>query len=197
MAKAKKEKTKTKVKVKGAAKAKTKVKAKARGKSAAKPNAKAKAKPAKAKPAKASKAKAKPAKAKSVEAHPEIETADLLFMDGANVPSREERTAALEQSKTQPRYEEVRKLVLEMFRDCYPSTPPETDAKILATDPNEYDLDPSPFYEYLEEKFAVEQDANNEYFGGYGGKIESTIAFLASRWDGKLHRSSEEMSGED
>jgi hypothetical protein len=33
----------------------------------------------------------------------------------------------------------------------------------------------------------VEQDEDNDYFGGYGGTVAQTIEFLAERWDGKTN----------
>jgi hypothetical protein len=75
--------------------------------------------------------------------------------------------------------------VLALFRDCYHGD--ESTAEILDTDPNDFDLDPSMFYELLEDRFGVPQDPANTYFGGYGGTVEATIEFLAARWDGVLH----------
>ena len=172
-------------------------KSKAKSKSS-KSKAKAKAPPvkakAKAKPAKA-KAKAKPAKAPK--AAPAREQVDEFRSYGGKAPSPEERATAVSDSQEAPRFAEVRKLVLDMYRDFYPIDPPETDEKILSTDPNDYDMDPGPFYETLQERFGVASDDNNEYFGGFGGKVETTIAFLTKHWDGKLQQTSEEMSAED
>ena len=33
--------------------------------------------------------------------------------------------------------------------------------------------------------FAVPYDDDNDYFGGYGGPVKQTIAFIAKNWDGK------------
>jgi hypothetical protein len=54
---------------------------------------------------------------------------------------------------------------------------------VLAVDPNDCDLDPSPFYEALEDAFKVEDPTKHE-FAGYGGTIEHTINFIAARWKG-------------
>ena len=78
----------------------------------------------------------------------------------------------------------TQKAVLAIFRQCYPGD--DTDAQILETDPNEYDMDPSMFYEVVEARMGVPQDPKNEYFGGYGGPIRDLVAFLAPRWNGEL-----------
>ena len=44
------------------------------------------------------------------------------------------------------------------------------------------------FYELLGEKYGVEADPENDYFGGFGGPIEKLIAFVESRWDGKTRK---------
>jgi len=79
----------------------------------------------------------------------------------------------------------TQKAVLAIFRECYPGD--DTDAEILATDPNEYDMDPSMFYEVVEDRMGVPQDPKNEYFGGYGGPIRDLVAFLTPKWDGTLN----------
>lgn len=79
----------------------------------------------------------------------------------------------------------TQKAVLAIFRECYPGD--DTDAQILATDPNEYDMDPSMFYEIVEDRMGVPQDPKNEYFGGYGGPIRDLVAFLTPKWNGELN----------
>ena len=161
--------------------------------------------PAKAKPKGKGKGKAKPAvtKAKRARVKPKQHTpvrpeqVDEFRSYGGKAPSPDERAAAVVESQEAPRFAEVKKLVLDMYRDFYPIDPPETDEQILATDPNDYDVDPGPFYETLQERFGVANDETNDYFGGFGGKVETTIAFVTKHWDGKLHQSSEEMSAED
>jgi hypothetical protein len=159
-------------------KARPKAKAKVKAKPKAKANVKAKPK-AKPKP-KATKPKAK-AKAVAVEREEQV---DFFRSYGGKAPGPEERAEAVADSKQSPRYAEVKKRVLELFRSVYPGD--ETDEQILAIDPNDYDMDPSMFYECIEGVFNVPQDPNNEYFGGYGGKIETLIAFLAKHWDGEV-----------
>jgi CBS domain containing-hemolysin-like protein len=70
-----------------------------------------------------------------------------------------------------------------MFEDMYPGD--ESEEQILATDPNDFDVDPSMFYETLQERLGVAYDEDNDDFGGYGGTVAQTITFLAARWDGK------------
>ena len=79
---------------------------------------------------------------------------------------------------------EVEKIVLDTF-DGFSGGSVEDP---LTTDPNDFDLDPVPFYEELSEMFGVPFDDTNDYFGGYGGTIEHTIGFIAERWDGKLRK---------
>jgi hypothetical protein len=63
---------------------------------------------------------------------------------------------------------------------------PRGDAELLAFDPNDVDaMDPSIFYEILQEKYGVTTDPTNNYFGGFGGPIADLIKFVESRWDGK------------
>lgn len=103
---------------------------------------------------------------------------------GIRTGSDEERAAAAKDASAHPMYEKTRKAVLELFRSCYPGD--ESDEEILAIDPNDFDMDPSMFYEVVEDRMGVPQDEENEYFGGYGGPIRDLIAFLAPRWDGEL-----------
>jgi len=56
-------------------------------------------------------------------------------------------------------------------------------ATVLSVDPNDFDLDPSPFYEALEQTFKVEDPSKHE-FAGYGGTLKETIEFIAARWKG-------------
>ena len=82
--------------------------------------------------------------------------------------------------------------VIKAYKQSYPADPPESEQTILDTDPNGFDMDPSPFYEWIEELFGVPQDPDNQYFGGYGGPIRDLVAFLTPRWDGKLRTSDSE-----
>jgi len=76
--------------------------------------------------------------------------------------------------------------ILAMARQLYGD---RTDEELLALDPNDIDaMDPSIFYELLGEKYGVEADPDNDYFGGFGGPIKKLIAFVESRWDGKTRR---------
>jgi hypothetical protein len=74
-----------------------------------------------------------------------------------------------------------------MFREFF-AADDWTEAKILETDPNGFDLDPGPFYEQLEWTFGVESDPDAFYFGGFGGTVAKTIAFINKSWDGKLRK---------
>lgn len=78
----------------------------------------------------------------------------------------------------------VKKEVLGLFEDMY-GDDAAGGGDVLAVDPNDFDLDPGPFYEMLSERFAVPFDDDNDYFGGFGGTLQHTIDFIASRWDGK------------
>ena len=169
---------------------KTKSKSKSSSKAKGKRAAKTEPKPAAKKPA------AKPKARKAPKITP-AEQIDEFRSYGGKAPSPAERAHSLAESQEAPRFAEVKKVVLDLYRDCYPIDPPETDEKILATDPNDYDVDPGPFYETLQERFGVEHDENNEYFGGYGGKVESTIAFLTKHWDGKLRETSQDVFTDD
>jgi len=76
--------------------------------------------------------------------------------------------------------------ILAMARQLYGD---RTDEELLALDPNDIDaMDPSMFYELLGEKYGVEADPDNDYFGGFGGPIKKLIAFVESRWDGKTRK---------
>jgi hypothetical protein len=80
----------------------------------------------------------------------------------------------------------VKAKVLEIVRHIYGDQ--GDDAKLVAFDPNDVDApDPAMLYELLGEVFAVEADGE-ESFGGFGGTVAETIAFIASRWDGKTVR---------
>jgi hypothetical protein len=166
-------KTKAKAKAKpkkAAGKAKGKAKAKAKPKKAAatakpKAKAKAKAKPAKAKPAKAKPAKAKPAKAPAAPA-----STGNGNRGGGN-------------------REQLQREILSMAREIYGD---QSDGQLLALDPNDIDeMDPSIFYELLQERYGVATDPDNDYFGGYGGPISKTIDFIAAGWDGKTNKATE------
>ncbi len=134
-------------------------------------------------PKKASKKKASAAKKKESVASKAL---DWARSSGIKTASRTERASAVKRVEDHPMFDKTHKAVLSLFRSCYPSPDRETDETILETDPNDFDMDPSPFYESVEERFGVPQDPDNEYFGGYGGPIRDLIAFLTPRWDGKL-----------
>ena len=73
----------------------------------------------------------------------------------------------------------VAQLVLQLYQSTV-----DPDAELpnaLAFDPNDFDVDPSPFYEALEETFKVE-DPSKHAFAGYGGTLKQTIDFIAARW---------------
>jgi hypothetical protein len=115
-------------------------------------------------------------------------TLDWARQTGIKTASRAQRAATAKRVEQHPQYKKTRALVLTLFRNSYPSPKKESDATILDTDRNDFDIDPSPFYEFLERRLGVPQDPENEYFGGYGGPIRDLIAFLTPRWDGKLKR---------
>jgi len=145
----------------GTAKAAPKKKGKA-AKPAPKVQAKAKAKPAAAK-AKPAAAKAKPAAAKATSA----------AKPKATTPSG--GSGALLQTE-----------ILAMARQVYGDL---SDDKLLALDPNSIDeMDPSTFYEMIQEKYGIEGDPSNENFAGFGGPIHKLIEFVGARWDGKTRR---------
>ena len=103
---------------------------------------------------------------------------------GLKTGTPKQRAAAASKASQHPMHAKTQKAVLAIFRECYPGD--DTDAQILETDPNEYDMDPSMFYEVVEARMGVPQDPKNEYFGGYGGPIRDLIAFLTPRWNGEL-----------
>ncbi len=67
--------------------------------------------------------------------------------------------------------------VISAFRDFY-AAGDWSEEKILATDPNGFDADPGPFYEQLGDDLGVATDPDNDYFGGFGGTVAKTIAFI-------------------
>jgi hypothetical protein len=80
----------------------------------------------------------------------------------------------------------LRDEILAMARTLYGD---KTDAELLALDPNDIDeMDPSIFYELLTEKYGVQADPDNDYFGGFGGTIAKTIAFVESKWNGATRK---------
>lgn len=145
-------------------------------------NAPKKSAPKTAAPKKKTKAKAKPSKKK------QLDQIDVMRMDGMKVASHEERDASAADASRHPNYARTLAAVLDAFRASFPSDEDETDEQILDIDPNDFDMDPSPFYEYLEARFGVPQDEDEDYFGGYGGSVRDTVAFLTPRWDGKLRK---------
>ena len=85
------------------------------------------------------------------------------------------------------KFTRLQELVLGQFRDMYHVDEEDlSDAQVLEEDPNSYDRDPSEFYEVLQARFAVPPDESNDDFGGYGGSVRDTIAFLLPRWDGEI-----------
>jgi len=76
--------------------------------------------------------------------------------------------------------------ILAMARQVYGDL---SDDKLLALDPNSIDeMDPSTFYEMIQEKYGIEGDPSNQNFAGFGGPIRKLIEFVGARWDGKTRR---------
>jgi hypothetical protein len=173
-------KTKKKSSKKPAAKKKAPVKKAAAGaKGAAKKAAAKKAAPKKAAPKKAAAKKAaapkkkvaakKPAAKKPAPAAEPIEVVEGAAPEADAAPKASLQTE-----------------ILAMARQLYGD---KTDEELLALDPNNIDaMDPSMFYELLGEKYGVEADPNNDYFGGFGGTIKHLISFVESRWDGTTRK---------
>lgn len=179
-------KTTAKAKAKVAAKANAKTKPKGKAKAKGTAGASATSRPSAA--ARRSKPATKPKRPRPAKPVTEMDQMDFMRMDGMNVPSREQRAEAVATAARNPLQVRVEKEMLDAYRLFYPSPgKPEPPAKILATDPNDFDVDPGPFYEYLEERFGVSQDPAQSYFGGFGGTIADAIAFITPRWDGTLH----------
>ena len=127
----------------------------------------------------------KKSKSKKKTAKPKKSTGvEWALGGGLKTGTPKERAAAASKASKHPMHDKTQKAVLAIFRQCYPGD--DTDAQILGTDPNDYDMDPSMFYEVVEARMGVPQDPKNEYFGGYGGPIRDLIAFLTPRWDGNL-----------
>ncbi|MDB4961226.1 MAG: hypothetical protein JWP01_1225 [Myxococcales bacterium] len=128
----------------------------------------AKAPPAAAKPAPRSKAaRARNGHAKPTRARPPSNQTSLPLPEGGGVsPAHRSKVA---------------QHVLQLYQETI--DPDARMPSVLAVDPNDFDLDPGPFYEALEQLFQVE-DATNQAYAGYGGTIEQTIDFIASRWKG-------------
>jgi hypothetical protein len=135
-------------------------------------------------PPKKSKRPTKPKTTKAKAKAKKTTALDWAIGGGIKTKTPRERATAASKAKTHPAHAKTQKVVLAIFRQCYPGD--DTEAQILATDPNEYDMDPSMFYEVVEARTGVPQDPKNEYFGGYGGPIRDLVAFLTPRWDGKL-----------
>ncbi|CAN5672306.1 hypothetical protein BH09MYX1_BH09MYX1_27630 [soil metagenome] len=72
-----------------------------------------------------------------------------------------------------------------IFKGCYGPGADEFKSinDILMVDPNDWDMDPSPFYGTLDAVFGVADKAKHD-FDGYGGIIKKTVAFISSRWKG-------------
>jgi hypothetical protein len=184
-----------KTKKKSSAKPAKKKAAKAPAKKGAKKGAAKKAAPKKAAPKKAAAKKAAPAKAapkkkpaavkaaKAPKAPKEsiAEPIEVVEIEAADQGTDAADVAAPVESKASLQTE-----ILAMARQLYGD---KTDEELLALDPNDIDaMDPSMFYELLGEKYGVEADPDNDYFGGFGGPIKNLIAFVESRWDGKTRK---------
>jgi hypothetical protein len=137
-----------------------------------KPAASATAKPATAKPAAPSKT---PSASRSVKP---------AKIGGATkrAPSNQTSLPLPEAGGVSPAHRSnVAQHVLQLYQETI-----DPDARlpaVLTVDPNDFDLDPGPFYEALEQLFKVE-DTTHHAYAGYGGTIEQTIDFIASRWTG-------------
>lgn len=70
-----------------------------------------------------------------------------------------------------------------IFRGCYGGANFSSIEDVLAIDPNEWDVDPAPFYETLDAVFGV-ADPQKSYFDGYGGRVRDTVDFITKRWKG-------------
>ncbi len=128
-----------------------------------------KAAPKKAAPKKAAPKKAAPKKAAPTKAAPKAPAkAPAPKAPKAPKPAIVEADSSDGSAKAQ---------VISLFRDFY-SADDWAEDKILDTDPNGFDLDPGPFYEQLQEMFNVADDPDSQYFGGFGGKVSQTIAFI-------------------
>ncbi len=75
--------------------------------------------------------------------------------------------------------------VFYIFRGCFGGDDSEFErlVEVLDVDPNEWDMDPSPFYGTLEAVFRV-ADPTKMAFDGYGGTVRDTVKFITSRWKG-------------
>jgi hypothetical protein len=181
MAKKKKAKAKpAKSAKKGAAKSKKSAKpAKASAKAAKAKPAKKSAKPTK-KSAKPAKKTAKPAKAKTAHPQQEIDFEDEGPTFPGGIAPGSNGNGHAKASGVNLTTE-----LMAMARTLYGNKP---DAELLAFDPNDVDaLDPSIFYELIQERFGIEGDESNSYFAGFGGPIKDLIAFVTKRWDGKTN----------
>lgn len=79
--------------------------------------------------------------------------------------------------------------VLNLFEAAFAEEQiPTARSAVLKTNPNRFDTDPAPFYDSLAELFGIPDDETSDDFGGFGGRLEQTIDFIASRWDGTLRR---------
>lgn len=169
-------KTKKQAAGKKPAKKKAPAKKAATAKKAAPKKATPKRKPAAKKPAKKPAPKPKkPAPKKPAKEQIEvIETPDTAPEIGTDAPAAGDSTPSL------------RDEILAMARQLYGD---RTDEELLALDPNDIDaMDPSMFYELLGEKYGVQADPDNDYFGGFGGPIRKLIEFVEGRWDGKTRK---------
>ena len=164
------------------AKRTAKAKPKAKQKAAKKPVAKKSASKSKPKP------KAKPKRA--VKAKPKAATKPK-----PKAPPKPKASIAAAPSDRAGNRDQLQREILEMARELY--GPEQTDAQLLALDPNDIDeMDPSIFYELIGERYGVEADSDNDYFGGFGGPISKLIDFVAKQWDGRTNKTTEMPPGE-
>lgn len=165
---------------KKAAKSKSKAKAAKPAKKAAPKKAAAKKAAPVKKPAAKKPAAKKPPK-EAIEPAEMLEATESESDEGIEVVEASEAPAASSEPNPSLKTE-----ILAMARQLYGD---KTDEELLALDPNDIDaMDPSMFYELLGEKYGVEADPDNDYFGGFGGTISKLITFVDSRWDGKTRK---------
>ena len=137
-------------------------------------------------------------KAAPKKAAPKKATAKKVAAPKKKAPAKKPATkkpAAIEVQESSSGRGLIANEIIEMARQVYG---PKLDTlKILRFDPNDVDeMDPSVFYEMIQQRYGVEPDPNNDNFGGFGGTIESLIRFVESRWDGKTNNATPTPPGE-
>jgi hypothetical protein len=163
-------------------------------KAAPKKAAPKKAAPIKAAPIKAAPIKAAPTKtvpkAAPIKTAPSSMTSSAIDDGWSDVETSAPRPARISLSSTVPsdHHAKVAQHVLHLYQSTI--DPDAELATVLSVDPNDFDLDPSPFYEALEATFKVEDPSKHE-FAGYGGTLKQTIEFIAARWKGGEIKTSE------